>query len=176
MTSIQVFVTAFTAFLAFNCTALANDSVIAQPVGLVFESSSVVADAEIAIESNALTQRGSYFNWGRGRDGFGYCYEWTRNGQVLNGGQPVPEHLCERRNPSYFEWARARNGWGNCYRFTPYGVVMNQGQPQSYGYCEQSNPSYFDWARSQSGHYYCYQFGNGLVLNDGRPVPNHYCR
>ena len=32
---------------------------------------------------------GAYYDWGRGRDGGGYCYQFTTVGDVLNGGMPV---------------------------------------------------------------------------------------
>lgn len=117
----------------------------------------------------------TYFDWSRGQDGFGYCYEWTADGKVLNGGQPVPERFCEEKNPSFFSWARSQSGWGNCYRFTPQGVVMDFGQPKPYRLCEKESPSYFRWLYATNGYYYCYQLGAGYVLNEGRPVPNQFC-
>ncbi len=120
---------------------------------------------------------GSYFDWGTGQNGWGYCYEWASNGEVLNGGRPVGNWLCERENPSYFYWGQAVNGWGYCYQWTPYGVAMNEGRPMANRQCEVENPSYFAWARAQNGYFYCYQWtSNGYVMNEGRPVHNSYCR
>lgn len=120
---------------------------------------------------------GSYFDWGQGRDGYGYCYEWTSNGYVLNGGQPVGNYNCESRNPSYFDWGRGRDGWAYCYRMTPNGFVMNQGQPAGNFNCEATNPSYYAWGRGQDGYAYCYQYApNGIAMNQGRPVGNFNCR
>ena len=30
----------------------------------------------------------AYYNWGRAQNGFGFCYQWAGNGQVLNGVAP----------------------------------------------------------------------------------------
>lgn len=80
---------------------------------------------------------GSYFDWGQGQDGWGYCYEWTWNGQVLNGGMPVSNYYCESRSPSYYAWGRGRDGYTYCYQWTPKGHAMNQGQPVSNYYCQR---------------------------------------
>ena len=134
------------------------------------------SQAEAPLASEAVSSRpGTYYDWGQGRDGWGYCYQWNRRGDVLNGGMPVDEYNCESRRPSNFNWARSAYGWGNCYRFSPNGLVLNRGQAQSYYNCERFNPSYFNWARATNGYVYCFQFGNGLVLNEGRAVPNNYC-
>ena len=77
----------------------------------------------------------TYVDWGRGRDGTGYCYEFFRNGQVANGGRPIPNHICERYNPSYYDYGRAQDGYYRCYQFTPYRIVMNQGRPVPDSYC-----------------------------------------
>lgn len=78
---------------------------------------------------------GSYFDWGRGFDGWGHCYEWTNEGEVLNGGRPMPEELCEASAPSYFSWARGRDGYTYCYRFTPTGLPLNGGAPVPNSLC-----------------------------------------
>lgn len=77
----------------------------------------------------------TYVDWGQGRDGTGYCYEFFRNGQVANGGRPISNHACERYNPSYYDYGRGRDGYYYCYQFTPYGVVMNQGRAVPMNYC-----------------------------------------
>lgn len=119
---------------------------------------------------------GAYYDWGRGRDGTGYCYQFTSQGYVLNGGYPVDEQLCESIKPSHFNWARGQNGYGYCYQFTPDELVMQQGRPQQVEKCEAKHPSYFSWGTSQQGWTYCYQFTtNHLLMNEGRPVPNEKC-
>lgn len=119
---------------------------------------------------------GYYFNWGQGRDGWGYCYQWTSNGQVLNNGMPVDNWNCEQGNPSLYNWGRGQNGWGYCYHYTPYGIAMDMGQPQSNYLCEQYSPSYYAWGRGNDGYAHCYQWtSNGYAMNDGMPVPNEYC-
>lgn len=119
----------------------------------------------------------TYYDWGRARNGYGYCYEWTNDGQVLNGGQPQSNFYCEERRPSFYDWGRAQNGYGYCYQYTPYGVPMNEGNPQSNFYCEQRNPSFYDWGRGQDGKTYCYQYtSKGIPMNEGRPQSEFYCR
>ena len=119
---------------------------------------------------------GYYFNWGQGRDGWGYCYQWTSSGQVLNQGMPVDKWNCEQTNPSTYNWGRGQNGWGYCYHYTPYGIAMEQGMPTSNYLCEQRSPSYYAWGRGSNGYTYCYQWTpNGLALNEGQPVANSYC-
>lgn len=120
---------------------------------------------------------GSYYDWGRGQNGWGYCYEWTYDGAVLNGGRPVANYLCESYRPSNYNWGRGMDGWGYCYQWTPYGVVLNDGRPVSNYSCENVAPSYYAFGRGQDGYTYCYQWTpNGLPLNQGRPVPNYLCR
>lgn len=138
-----------------------------------------LAQAEIALQSTTAhhPHHNSYFDWGRGQNGWGYCYEWTHHGYVLNGGRPVPNSYCERRRPSQYDWSRGMNGWGYCYQWTPYGVVMNEGQPVPNSYCERRRPSYYRWGHGQNGYTYCYQYtANGYVMNEGRPVDSYYCR
>ena len=77
-----------------------------------------------------------YYDWGQGQDGFGYCYEWTGNGQVLNGGQPVPNDYCEATSRSYYTWGRGQNGYTYCYHFTGRGTVMDHGQAAPISYCQ----------------------------------------
>jgi len=123
-----------------------------------------------------VTCHGSYFNWGRGRDGWGYCYEYSCSGAILNGGYPVSNGSCETTRPSYYNWGRGQNGWGYCYQWTPYGVAMNQGHPVANFSCEATRPSYYAWGRSNDGWTRCYQWTpQGLAMNDGYPVANYLC-
>ena len=86
---------------------------------------------ELKLDPNASTRAPGYytfFDWARGYNGWGYCYEFDRYGYVLNGGRPVPNRLCERVHPSYFDWARGVDGHFYCFQFTPYHAVMNDGR------------------------------------------------
>lgn len=131
---------------------------------------------EVPQESANHPNTGAYYDWGMGRDRTGYCYQFTNNGAVLNGGYPVAEALCEAVNPSKANWARANNGYGNCYQFTPNNLVMYQGRPQPYEKCEKVSPSHYAWGRGNDGWTYCFQFTPAnLPLNDGRAVPNEKC-
>ena len=128
-------------------------------------------------EQAGISCTGSYYDWGRAQNGYGYCYEWTCYGDVLNQGQPVSNYSCEAVRPSYFNWGRAQNGWGYCYQYTPQGLTMNQGQPVSNYSCEQTRPSYYSWGRSQDGSTRCYQYTpQGTAMNQGQPVSEFYCR
>lgn len=119
---------------------------------------------------------GNYFNWGQGRDGTGYCYEFNSQGFVLNGGMPQANINCEKVSPSFANWGRANNGFGYCFQFTPYNIVMNQGHPIANQTCEKVSPSYYRWGQGVDGFTYCYQFTpTGLVMNNGQNVPNHLC-
>lgn len=121
--------------------------------------------------------QGSYYDWGTGKNGYGYCYQWSNSGQVLNGGSPQPNYLCEQRRQSYYMWNRAYNGYGYCYQYTPYGVPMNAGASQPNYLCEQRNPSYYAWGRGQDGYTRCYQYtSNGIPMNQGAPVGNYLCQ
>ncbi len=140
----------------------------------------ILSGSQSAVEMhpNQVTEAsGSYFDWGKAQNGFGYCYHWASTGAVLNGGSPVSNYNCERNRPSYFNWGRAQNGFGYCYQYTPYGVSMNQGAPQSNYNCERTRPSYYSWGRGQDGQTRCYQYTpNGVALNQGSPVSNHFCQ
>lgn len=119
---------------------------------------------------------GAYYEWGRGRDGSGYCYQFTSDGYVLNGGAPQPNFYCEQVHPSHSDWGRGNNGFGYCYQFTPTNIIMNQGAAIPNVQCELVMPSFYRWGRGYDGFTYCFQFTpNGLLLNDGRAVPNNYC-
>lgn len=96
-------------------------------------SSSLLENSALFATSTPL-HGGHYYDWARGRDGWGYCYEFA-NGNVLNGGANVPNYLCERENPSHYDWARGRDGYTYCYQFTPYGHVMNGGYAVSNNMC-----------------------------------------
>lgn len=116
------------------------------------------------------------YDWGSNRQGFGYCYEFARNGKVLNGGRPVAADNCEAINPSFFDWARSVYGYGECYQFTPYGHVMNTGMAQEQDNCEAVSPSFYRWARANDGFTYCFHFTrNGLVLDNGQPANPEMC-
>lgn len=133
--------------------------------------------SRVSAQQMGMSCTGTYFDWGRAQNGWGYCYEWTCAGDVLNQGQPVSNYACEAVRPSYFDWGRAQNGWGYCYQYTPQGLTMNAGQPVSNYSCEQRRPSYYAWGRSQDGLTRCYQYTpQGIALNQGQPVSEYYCR
>jgi hypothetical protein len=120
---------------------------------------------------------GSYYAWGQAQNGWGYCYEWASPDQVLNGGRPVPNYLCEQVDPSHFYWGQGRNGFGYCYQWTSNGLVLNEGTPQANNYCEAVAPSYYGWGQGKNGFTYCYQFtANGFPMNEGNPVNNYFCQ
>lgn len=120
---------------------------------------------------------GSYYDWERGVDGWGHCYEWTSRREVLNNGRPVSDYLCEQSRPSHYSWGRGNDGWGYCYQYTPYGHALNSGSPVNNYYCEQNSRSYYSWGRGNDGYTHCYQYtGNGVPMNQGSPVPDNYCR
>lgn len=120
---------------------------------------------------------GSYYNWGQGRDGWGYCYEWTCDGYVLNNGQPQSNYNCDYNNPSRYDWGRGRDGWGYCYQWTPYGVAMNQGAPQSNYNCDYYRQSYYAWGPGRNGYTHCYHFtAYGDVMDQGAPASDYNCR
>ena len=77
----------------------------------------------------------NYFDWGTGRDGTGYCYEFFRSGEVANQGRSLPNRFCERVSPSYYEMGRSRDGGFYCYQFSPYHVVLNQGRAVPPSFC-----------------------------------------
>jgi hypothetical protein len=77
----------------------------------------------------------SYFDWARGQNGWGYCYEFDNYGYVLNNGRPMHPMNCERVHPSFFDWARGWDGYIYCFQFTPYRDVMNDGRSVPPGYC-----------------------------------------
>ncbi|MES2768057.1 MAG: hypothetical protein V4596_02840 [Bdellovibrionota bacterium] len=77
----------------------------------------------------------TFFDWARGQNGWGYCYEFDNHGYVLNNGRPVHPMNCERVNPSYFDWGRGFDGYIYCYQWTPYHVIMNDGYAVNPRYC-----------------------------------------
>lgn len=118
----------------------------------------------------------SYYDWGKGQNGWGYCYQWTNTGAPLNEGKPVDNSYCERENPSQYNWGKGQNGWGYCYQWTPYGVALNQGQPVSNYNCERRRPSHYKWGSAKNGYTYCYQWTpDGVAMNEGKPVDKSYC-
>jgi hypothetical protein len=133
---------------------------------------------EVAVHLNSPPPGvdGAYYDWGRGNDGTGYCYQFTWDGYVLNGGAAQPNFYCEEIRPSHSDWGRGNDGWGYCYQFTPYDIVMNQGAAISNWTCEQQSPTHYQWGRGSDGYTYCYQFTPyGLAVNQGQPVSNNYC-
>lgn len=173
-------------FMGFNFSVQGADSSASSPIGSKINLN--VENTETSSITDAINEKvftlmnhdwnhGSYFDWGRGRDGWGYCYEWASNGQPLNQGNPVSNYNCERGRPSYFDWGRGRDGWGYCYQYTPYRDSMNQGNPVSNYNCERTRPSYYAWGRGQDGYTYCYQYtARGDSMNAGAPVSNYNCR
>ncbi len=139
---------------------------------------SISSSDQSSIQQNAAVLiGGSYYNWGRAQNGFGYCYQWASNGQVLNGGAAQPDFYCEQVSRSFFNWGRGQNGFGYCYQFTGNGLLMNLGAAQANYSCEQRSPSYFSWGRGQDGFTRCYQYApSGLPLNNGAPASNFYCQ
>ncbi|MCB0422336.1 MAG: hypothetical protein KDD61_15160 [Bdellovibrionales bacterium] len=120
--------------------------------------------------------RNSYYAWGKAKNGWGYCYHWTRDGEVLNEGKPVDDRHCERVNPSIYDWGKGKNGWGYCYHWTPKGVAMDEGRPASNYLCERRSRSYYKWGKGKNGHTYCYQWTpKGVAMNEGKPVAEHLC-
>jgi hypothetical protein len=95
------------------------------------------AQAETALQNTTVNHPhyNSYFDWGRGMNGWGYCYQWTPYGVPMNEGRPVPNFYCERHRPSFYRWAQGQNGYIYCYQFTPDGYVMNEGRPVDNRYC-----------------------------------------
>jgi hypothetical protein len=156
--------------------ALFSSSVFAEQNMSLGTSSSVEFKTEATIASFP-TDYNSYFDWGTGRNGYGYCYEWTNDGRVLNSGAAQPNYLCEQYRPSRFDWGRGQNGYGYCYQYTPYNIPMNEGRAQNNYSCEVYRPSYYAWGRGRDGYTYCYQYTpGGLPMNEGRAQDNAFCR
>lgn len=91
--------------------------------------------SDMAMMRSGNLNFGSHYDWGRAQNGYGYCYEWTSQGYVLNGGQPIANFYCEQTRPSLYNWGRANNGYTYCYQWTPDGYAMNGGQPVANFYC-----------------------------------------
>jgi hypothetical protein len=124
-----------------------------------------------------LTNRGTYFDWERGNDGWGHCYEWTTHREVLNNGNPIEDFFCEENYPSHFRWDKGLDGWGYCYQYSPNGYVLNYGAPIPNNYCEATSPSFYNWGRGYDGYTHCYQYTfNGIIMNQGSQVNESYCR
>jgi hypothetical protein len=152
-------------------------------LGLLMTMTACLAQAQSVYQTSEATPPpqqpapGSYYDWGRGADGTGYCYQFSsENNQVMNGGNPVAERNCEKVSASHFDWGQSQYGYGYCFQFTPQHLVMWQGRPVPTKACEAVRPSYYAWARGSDGWTYCFQFTPyGRVLNEGRPLPNHFC-
>lgn len=77
----------------------------------------------------------TFFDWGRGQNGWGYCYEFDNHGYVLHNGRPMHPRNCEMVNPSYYDWGRGFDGYIYCYQWTPYHVIMNDGYAVNPRFC-----------------------------------------
>lgn len=162
------------AFVLVTSISMANTEVGATCATPVNENSIL---APLMEQNFAPSCVGTYYNWGRGQNGWGYCYEWTCNGYPLNNGLPVANYLCESRSPSRYDWGRGMDGWGYCYQWTPQGIAMNEGQPVTNWNCERTRPSYYSWGRGMDGNAYCYQYtAYGVAMNAGQPVSPYLCR
>lgn len=110
-------------------------------LGLSFNADAAVIQSDVYAGgqnvSKGTVQPGyySYFDWGRGQNGWGYCYEFDNYGYVLNNGRPMHPRNCEMVNPSYFAWGRGFDGYMYCYQWTPYQVIMNDGYAVHPRYC-----------------------------------------
>ncbi len=91
---------------------------------------------DIEINAHKEASTGSKYGWGKAHNGYGYCYKWTKDGRVLNAGQPVANKFCEQVDPSYYSWGTAHNGHTYCYQYTSDHVAMNGGTPVADRYCE----------------------------------------
>ena len=144
---------------------------------------SPMAKAPPKVDSNfskvhGKANTGSHVMWGMVA-GMGYCFEWTNTGDVLNGGDPIPNANCSEVIPSYFDWGFGQNGFGYCYEFTPDGYVLNEGEKSEENHCERVSPSYYTWDRAEdNGKTYCYKkTGNyDYLMNIGMPYDNDFCR
>lgn len=110
-------------------------------ITLLFGANSFAVEENQYAGSNEISTQSlhhppyTYFDWGRGQNGWGYCYEFTSQGYVLNQGRPVHNANCEAVRPSYFDWGRGMDGYVYCYQWTPYRVAMNEGRPMHPSYC-----------------------------------------
>ena len=66
-----------------------------------------------------------FYDWGRGADGYGYCYLFDDSG-VMNNGKAVGNFMCDMTKTRY-EFMPKKDGSQACYQVTPYGHIMDQG-------------------------------------------------
>lgn len=89
-----------------------------------------VTDGGFPVPPNPGPTQSSYYDWGRGQDGYGYCYEYDYFGQVMNWGQAQDNWYCERVSPSHYTWGYySGSSQPYCFQVTPRGDVMNSGYP-----------------------------------------------
>ncbi len=67
-----------------------------------------------------------WYDWGRGADGYGYCYLFDEGG-VLNDGKAVQDFMCDLTKTTY-KYATMKNGSQACMQWTPYGHAINKGK------------------------------------------------
>jgi hypothetical protein len=85
------------------------------------------------------TEMKPFFDFGRGENGYGYCYQFDANMQVMNKGMPVADFNCDLTK-SYYGWALHPDGELYCHRWTPYKHIMNKGQIVDAILCRKGNP------------------------------------
>ncbi len=78
----------------------------------------------------------TYYNWGQGSNGYGYCFLYAWDGSPADQGYPQANQYCERVRPSHFAWGQGQNGLAHCYQVTPYNAVMNEGRAVDPSYCQ----------------------------------------
>ncbi len=118
-------------FIGFNAYAGHQDLI--NEFGNVFQGD-LIEKGEVTPQPEHNHHR-PFYDWGRGQNGWGYCYQFDKYGYVMNNGRPVNNRMCERYNPSYYAWAYATNGYTYCFQFTPYNVVMNEGRSVHPRFC-----------------------------------------
>jgi len=87
--------------------------------------------------SAAFAANSSFYKWGSAYGGNTYCYEVTRDGRVLNEGQPVDEQYCIQSKGITYGWGSAYGGSTYCYKYTLDGQVLNGGQPVDDSNCKR---------------------------------------
>lgn len=91
----------------------------------------------VGTENPPGTPSGSYYDWGRGMNGYGYCYQFAANGKVMNNGRPQPYAGCERVHRSFYDWGQYQgNPSWYCFQWTPYGDVLNEGRAMPLRLCQ----------------------------------------
>jgi hypothetical protein len=121
----------FLSFVLVASNALAEDMVLKQAL----QPDSYAGELKLDPKGENKSGYYTFFDWARGYNGWGYCYEFDRYGYVLHGGRPVHPIHCERVNPSYYDWARGIDGYFYCFQFTPYHAVMNEGRSVHPRFC-----------------------------------------